>query len=41
MMLDINESVQIFADMKVKLFNSPGNFYALGVESGAGLRVTL
>lgn len=41
MMLDINESVQLFADMKVKYFNNPGNFYAPGVESGAGLRVTL
>jgi hypothetical protein len=41
MILEINESVQIFADMKVKYFNSPGNFYAAGVESGAGLRVNL
>jgi hypothetical protein len=41
MILEINESVQIFADMKVKYFNSPGNFYAPGVESGAGLRVNL
>jgi hypothetical protein len=41
MMLDFNESVQIFADMKVKYYNSPGNFYAPGVESGAGIRFTL
>lgn len=41
MQIEFNENWEIFGDMHVKYFSVPGNYYAPGVESGAGIRFWL
>lgn len=41
MQIEFAQSVEVFADMHLKYFSSPGNYFTPGVESGAGIRVWL
>jgi hypothetical protein len=41
MQIEFSEQVEVFGDMHFKYFSVPGNYYAPGVESGAGIRFWL
>lgn len=39
--VELNERVELFADLNLKYFSDPHNYYVPGMESGLGLRVVL
>lgn len=39
--VDLAETIEVFADLHVKYFSDPHNYYLIGMESGLGVRVVL